>query len=208
MSPARSYRLSFVTTTMVDLGPPTRRLANLVRRIPDDALDRTTPCRDRSLGALLDHVDGLAVAFRMAAQKTPLDAAPSADSGRLGDDWRTRIPAALEALSEAWRDPEAWGGMTAAGGVDLPGEVAGLVALDEVVVHGWDVARASGQPYDVPEEELEAVLRFVAPFSEPGQEAAREGLFGPVVAVPDDAPLLDRVLGLTGRDPSWAPPVT
>jgi len=30
-------------------------------------------------------------------------------------------------------------------------------------------------------------------------------LFGPVVEVPDDAPLLDRVIGLTGRDPAWSP---
>jgi hypothetical protein len=41
-------------------------------------------------------------------------------------------------------------------------------------------------------------------FAIPGQEAAREGLFGPLVNVPDDAPLLDRVLGLTGRDPNWS----
>jgi hypothetical protein len=34
----------------------------------------------------------------------------------------------------------------------------------------------------------------------------RDGLFGPVVEVPDDAPLLDRVIGLTGRDPAWSPP--
>ena len=31
------------------------------------------------------------------------------------------------------------------------------------------------------------------------------GLFGPPVSVPDDAPLLDRLLGLTGRDPAWRP---
>jgi hypothetical protein len=29
------------------------------------------------------------------------------------------------------------------------------------------------------------------------------GLFGPLVPVPDDAPLFDRLIGLTGRDPSW-----
>ena len=52
---------------------------------------------------------------------------------------------------------------------------------------------------------LEAVLGFVSQFSGPGQEEARAGLFGPVVEVPDDAPLLDRVIGLTGRDPAWSP---
>ena len=95
--------------------------------------------------------------------------------------------------------------MTRAGGVDLPGEVAGLVALDELVVHGWDVARATGQPYEVDVPSLETVQAFVAQFSEPGMEEARAGLFGPVVEVPEDAPLLDRVIGLTGRDPAWSP---
>jgi uncharacterized protein (TIGR03086 family) len=108
-------------------------------------------------------------------------------------------------LADAWRDPEAWTGMTKAGGVELPGEVAGLVALDEIVIHGWDIARASGQEYDCDPASLEAVHGFVMQFSEPGQEEARAGLFGPVVEVPDDAPLLDRVIGLTGRDPAWSP---
>jgi hypothetical protein len=49
------------------------------------------------------------------------------------------------------------------------------------------------------------VHAFVSQFSEPGQEEARAGLFRPVVEVPDDAPLLDRVIGLTGRDPAWSP---
>ena len=93
--------------------------------------------------------------------------------------------------------------MTKAGGVELPGEVAGLVALDEIVVHGWDVAHASGQAYDCDTASLEAVLALVSQFSEPGQEEMRAGLFGPVVEVPEDAPLLDRVIGLTGRDPAW-----
>lgn len=59
------------------------------------------------------------------------------------------------------------------------------------MIHAWDVARASGQPYEPDPESLEAVHGFVAQFSEPGQEAARAGLFGPVVDVPEDAPLLD-----------------
>jgi uncharacterized protein (TIGR03086 family) len=192
----------------VDLEPAARRMADLVRGVPDDLLDAPTPNPGYPLGDLLDHIGGLTLAFTAAAKKDLGDMtsqAPSADASRLADDWRDRIPRDLSALAEAWRDPAAWGGMTQAGGVELPGEVAGLVVLDELVVHGWDVARASGQPYDADPRLLEAVHDFVAPFSEPGQEAARQGLFGPVVEVPEEAPLLDRVIGLTGRDPAWSP---
>jgi uncharacterized protein (TIGR03086 family) len=192
----------------VDLEPATRRMAELIGGIPDEELDRPTPCPAYTLGDLVEHVGGLALAFTAAAKKEFGDASaqgPSGDASRLGDDWRTRIPRDLTALADAWRDPAAWTGMTQAGGVELPGEVAGLVALDEVVVHGWDVARATGRDYATDPQSLEAVHGFVGQFSGPGQEVAREGLFGPVVDVPEDAPLLDRVIGLTGRDPGWSP---
>jgi uncharacterized protein (TIGR03086 family) len=194
--------------TVVDLEPATQRMAELIRAVPDERLDRPTPCPAYSLGDLVDHVGGLTLAFTAAATKASGDASaqgPSGDAARLADDWRTRIPRDLAALAEAWRDPTAWTGMTQAGGVELPGDVAGLVALDELVIHGWDVARASRQPYDPDPQSLEAVHDFVAQFSEPGQEAAREGLFGPVVEVAEDAPLLERVIGMTGRDPAWSP---
>jgi uncharacterized protein (TIGR03086 family) len=193
---------------MVDLEPAARRTADLIRGVPEERLGGPTPCPAYRLGDLVDHVGGLALAFTAAATKDTDALAgqgPSGDAARLGDDWRTRIPRDLVAMAEAWRDPSAWSGMTKAGGIDLPGEVAGLVALDELVVHGWDVARASGQAYEPDPQLLEAVHGFVSQFSGPGQEAAREGLFGPVVEVPDDAPLLDRVIGLTGRDPAWSP---
>ena len=189
-------------TTHVDLGPAARRMARLVEAVPDDALDHATPCEDYRVGDLLDHIGGFALAFRAAAVKKPLDGAPAADAAHLGDDWRRRVPDDLLALAEAWRDPDAWSGMTAAGGVDLPGEVAGLVALDELVLHGWDLAKAIGQPagYDGPG--LEAVLGMVLHFRGRGVD----GPFRDEVPVPDDAPLLDRILGIAGRDPKWRPP--
>jgi uncharacterized protein (TIGR03086 family) len=192
----------------VDLTPAARRLADLVSGVPDDTLDAPTPCPDYTVGDLVDHVGGAAVAFTGAAVKDTGNATaqgPSGDASRLGDDWRTRISRDLRRLAEAWRDPAAWTGMTRAGGIELPGEVAGLVALDELVLHGWDIARATGQDYECDLPSLEAVHGFVAQFSGPGQEAAREGLFGPVVDVPADAPLLDRVVGLAGRNPAWSP---
>jgi uncharacterized protein (TIGR03086 family) len=193
---------------MIDLGPAASRMSQLIAGISDDRLPGPTPCPDYTLADLLDHVAGLSRAFAAAAAKTPPEGgsqAPSVDGARLSDDWRQRIPRDLDAMAAAWRDPAAWTGMTQAGGIDLPGEVAGLVALDELVLHGWDVARASGQAYVCDEASLEAVGGFVAQFSGPGSETQRAGLFGPEVAVAADAPLIDRVVGMAGRDPGWSP---
>lgn len=192
---------------MLDLQPATGVLAGLVGGVSEDQLTAATPCSESSLGDLLDHVDGLSQAFTAAATKTPADGAPSPDAARLGDDWRTRIPERLKELTEAWSDPAAWTGMTRAGGLDLPGELAGVIALDEILVHGWDIAVASGQTFSFEPELVEAAYEFVQTTvsQNPG---GTPGLFGPPVPVPDDAPLLHRLLGLTGRNPDWRPSAT
>lgn len=192
---------------MLDIEPATRMLAQVIAGVRDDQLSALTPCEKSNLGDLLDHVDGLSMAFTAAANKAPLpggDQAPSADGSRLGTEWRTRIPQRLSALSDAWQDPNVWAGMTTVGGQDLPGELAGVIALDEVVIHGWDIAAASGQSYSSEPDLLEAVYGFVQPTAAQSPEGT-PGLFGPSVPVGADAPLLERVLGLTGRDPNWHP---
>ncbi len=192
---------------MLDLEPATRTLADLVTGVRDDQLDGPTPCPGRSVGAMLDHTAGFALAFTAAAHHTEPPGGsrpPSASASRLADDWRTLIPARLAELADAWRDEAAWSGMTKAGGQDLPSEIAGVIALDEVVVHGWDLAVATGQPYAVEPHLLEAVYGFVRGSAEQNPQGT-PGLFGPPIVLPDDAALLDRVIGLAGRDPSWTP---
>ncbi|KJK45815.1 hypothetical protein UK23_24865 [Lentzea aerocolonigenes] len=185
---------------MFDLTPAADRLAGLVRNVTDGDLKAPTPCPDYSVGDLLDHINGLSVAFTMAALKTPLEGTAAGDASRLPLDFRESIPARLGELAEAWRAKGAWDGMTRAGGVDLPGEVAGAVALDEIVLHGWDLARATGQPFTVEEDLLQVVHGFVSSI---GQDDRDGSLFGAAVEVGSNAPLLDRVLGLSGRDPAW-----
>jgi len=190
---------------MLDLDPATHTLAGLVGRVRDGQLTGPTPCPGTSVAGLLDHIDGFAQAFAAAAKHaTPPGGSrpPTVDASRLDPEWRMGIPARLATLADAWRAEDAWTGMTKAGGLDLPSEVAGIIALDEVVVHGWDLAVATGQPYEVDGQLLEAVYGFVRASAEQNPEGT-PGLFGPPVAVADDASLLHRVIGLAGRDPAW-----
>ncbi len=192
---------------LVDFRPTTTTLAALVRGVRDDQLTVRTPCPDYTVADLLDHIGGLSVAFTCAATKQDLAGqAPSADGARLEVGWRDRIARSLDDLGEAWQDPGAYDGLTMAGPVEMPGDQAALVALDEVTVHAWDLAVATGQPYPADPAAVAACQAFVASFEPPPGGAADDGgLFGPPVAVPSDAPALDRLIGATGRDPGWSP---
>jgi uncharacterized protein (TIGR03086 family) len=194
---------------MLDLRPVTRTMATLVAGVRDDQLGDPTPCADLSLGDLLDHVDGLSLAFTMAAAKqVPVGGSrrPEPDGARLGGDWRASIGLALDRLAEAWARPDAWAGTTEVGGLVMPGEVAGLVAVDEVLVHGWDVAVASGQPVgELDPATVDAVHDYLAAMVGANPDGT-PGVFGPPVPVPADAGTFEALIGLTGRDPGWRSP--
>ena len=192
--------------TVHDLGPAARSMAQVAGAITDDQLSDPSPCPDWPVGAVLDHVMGLSLAFAGAAEKVPDQGGPTADAARLPADWRATLPRRLARLAEAWTDPAAWEGMTTAGGVTMPADVMGVVALNELVMHGWDLARATGQEFAVEPADAAACLTFTEQFSGPGQDEARAGLFGPELPAPKDAPAFHRLLAGAGRDRGWQPP--
>ncbi|MFJ8589807.1 TIGR03086 family metal-binding protein [Streptomyces sp. NPDC093598] len=193
------------TGTPLDLGPQTEVLARLVAGVTDEQLAGPTPCPEYEVRHLLGHLAGLAAAFRDAARKdlgVTTDTSPDSALPDIAPGWREELPKVLAELAGAWRDPAAWSGMTRAGGVDLPGEIAALVVTDELVVHGWDLARATGQRY-APDP---AALGFCHDFLAASVDDPERGaIFGPVVSVEPEASLLARAVGLSGRDPGWAP---
>ncbi|MGW6736624.1 TIGR03086 family metal-binding protein [Streptomyces sp. NPDC055013] len=192
-----------MTDMTLDLGPQTRVVARLAEAVTDEQLSASTPCPEMAVRNLLGHLLGLSVAFRDAGRKdlgATTDTSPEAAEPDIGPGWREELPKVLDELSEVWRDPDAWTGMTRAGGIDLPGAVAAAVAVDELVIHAWDLARATGQEYAPDPAALQASHDFLlASVDDPG----RGSIFGPVVPVPAGAPLLDRAVGLSGRDPGW-----
>jgi uncharacterized protein (TIGR03086 family) len=177
-------------------------MSRLVRGVTDEQLTDPTPCTKYTVADLVDHIGGLTMAFTGAATKTPVPGADSGGSGdgsRLEEGWRDRIARDLERLAEAWRDPAAYVGNTMAGPIEMPAPDAASVAMNEVVVHGWDLATATGQPFEVDEAAVQICMRFAAPFSTPETADQRGDAFGTVIPVPDDAPPLHRLLGMMGR---------
>jgi len=182
-------------------------VSRVVTDTRDDQLGAPTPCGDATVADLLDHIDGLSQAFAAAAEKDTAvaDQAAVAEGSRLDPDWRDRIPDRLDRLAVAWQAASAWTGMTRAGGVDMPGEVAARVAANEVLVHGWDLAVATGHPYAADPALVEAALEFVEPTVSQNPDGV-PGLFGPPVEAPLDASPLDRLVAMTGRNPAWTRP--
>jgi len=136
--------------TVTDLGPAAGRLCALIENVPDQDLGRPSPCTEYTVGDLLDHIRGVTIAWGGAAVKAEGESStigPSGDASKLDPDWRTSLPRRLRELAEAWHDPEAWTGTTRVGGNELPGEIAGMALLGELVIHGWDLATATGQPF-------------------------------------------------------------
>jgi uncharacterized protein (TIGR03086 family) len=195
---------------ILDLEPAARRIALLADGVADDQLTGPTPCPGTAVRNLLGHLLGLSAAFRDAGRKH-LGETTNTDPGSVVPDidddghWRMELPKLLDELTATWRNPEAWEGMTQAGGFTFPASEAGRVALNELVVHGWDLARATGQPYDPDTASLEVSYAMLAPSA---HDRPPGGPFGPAVDVPAEAPLLDRVIGLSGRDPHWEPAAT
>ncbi|MEV0368440.1 TIGR03086 family metal-binding protein [Streptomyces sp. NPDC050636] len=191
-------------TEMIDFAAQTRLVARLAEHTDEAQLDAPTPCEKYAVRHLLGHLVGLSGAFRDAARKElgpmtstdPSETVPDVEPG-----WRAVLNRNLDEMAEAWRDPDAWEGETQAGGIPLPGAVAGRIALNELVLHGWDLARATGQEYAPDAAGLDASYALLSSWA--GEEG-RGSLFGPVVPVPEDAPLLDRVVALSGRRPNWA----
>jgi len=75
--------------------------------------------------------------------------------------------------------------------------------VSDVYLHSWDLARAGGQEARLDEDFAGELLGGMAAM----EDVLRgSGQYGPAVAVAADAPVVDRLMGFIGRDPSWRPP--
>ena len=115
-------------------------------------------------------------------------------------DWAEQYAAQLDRALAAWADPAAWEGEIDLGGSAMPAKEIAVMLIEELVLHGWDVARATGQEVRLSQESAAFVLRAV----ESNAEIYRQyqGFADPVDR-PATATTLERALAASGRDPQW-----
>lgn len=179
-------------------------VVEIVRDIRPDQLAAPTPCADYDVRKLVHHLLFWGPSLEGAARKeiVPPPAPAEADLDLTDDDWASALDAHIDRTVAAWGDAGAWQGVTHMGGpTELPAALVGAMVMDEFVVHGWDLARATGQHAEWDDELLGYLYEETAKTAELGRQM---GIFGPEVAVPESSAALDRLLALTGRDPGWA----
>ncbi|BCB75924.1 TIGR03086 family metal-binding protein [Phytohabitans flavus] len=173
--------------------------AAVMRGVKPDQLGLPTPCRDWDVQTLANHLLQVATALSLAGRGEPV---PGELWGRelMADGWADRF----ESLA-APAVPAEWAGMARVGEAEMPASVVAAMLVSDAVLHGWDLARATGQEYRCDPEVAELTYRFVL---ETGEQGRQMGIFAAPVPVARDAALLDRALGLSGRDPRWARPLS
>ena len=147
-----------------------------------------------------DVVDHLVTWFPgfLSAGGVDLPTGPSTDDDPVGA-WRHHADAVQELVeergAESFTHPHVGPGQ-------LDTTVDRFYTAD-VFMHSWDLARATGQEARLDEDEAATMLAGMQAIE---QLLRDSGQYGPAVPVPDDAPVVDRLMGFIGRDPAWTPP--
>jgi uncharacterized protein (TIGR03086 family) len=189
---------------MSHLSTAVEAMAATVLGINPDQLTNATPCAEYDVRALVNHLLFWGPSLEAAGRKevTPPPAAAESEVDLTGGDWATTLTTQLDRTAATWSAPDAWEGATRIIGPDeTPAAVIGHMIVTELVVHSWDLAAATDQKLALDDDLLADLYEQVAAGAEQGRQM---GVYGPEVPVPASAPTLDRILGLTGRDPAWA----
>lgn len=164
--------------------------------IRDEQLQDRTPCEKFTVAELVDHLGGTLLSAVRAARK---EAQPGEDATTLAMTPQ-ELSDAVGGAAAAWADPAAYEGTTEFGPGEMPASLAASITLNELALHGWDLARAIGRPFDLGPDTARAALGVVEQLA--GQ-ARTNGSYGPPLPLPSDAPAFERALGISGRNPRW-----
>lgn len=168
----------------------------LLAAVLPEQLRAPTPCAEYDVEALVNHIVGSLRVFAASAAGRAADWDPGSFHST---DPVADFQSAATELIAGWR----------AGGVDrtvpligteFPAQMVLAMTLMEFVTHGCDLARATDQTAPFTDDELAMTLER-AHATLPDQYRGEGKAFGNVIEVPQDAPVLDRLMGFMGRQP-------
>jgi uncharacterized protein (TIGR03086 family) len=194
------------TNLSAEMASAAAETARVVNGAPTgtEVLGAPTPCPDWDLRTLLNHTilwtsySAERRAHGESVAQELMDKDFAADPG-FREDYARQIGKAVE----AWSDPQAWAGDRSVMGSATPATEVGAMLIMEMALHGWDVAKATGQEYHADDALAETVLETVQAQAEMFRKY--QG-FAAAIETKPDAPAFDRAVALSGRDPAWKQP--
>ena len=177
--------------------------ARVVNGVPEGTLNAATPCGDWDLRTLLNHTilwTSYSAERRAHGESVAEDLMNkdfTADPG-FREDYARQIDKAVT----AWSAPQAWEGDLTVMGDATPAADVGAMLLMETALHGWDVARATGQQFSVDDTTASALEDIVQAQAELFRKY--QG-FADAIEPAENATAFERALTLSGRDPDWKP---
>src|SRR5271165_2026314 len=185
---------------------------DVVSAVTVDDLSKVTPCVGWNLADLLTHMTAQHRGFAAAARGHGADpaawqpatlaeavaSAPAAAYATAAADVIDAF-AGADVLDATFALPEVGPSAT------FPGSVAIGFHFVDYVVHGWDVARTMGYPFELPADVVAAALPIALAVPDTEFRTADSAPFGPALHSPDQANDLDRILDHLGRSPNWKP---
>jgi uncharacterized protein (TIGR03086 family) len=174
--------------------------ASLIAAIGADQAEQPTPCGDWEVRRLVNHTVGDLHQFRPLLRGGRYE---RSDEDVIGDDWAGAYREAADALLADWSAPGALDGTIKIPTGELPATWRVGQLTVEMVIHGWDLARATDQSTDLDPAPAQLALAWGSENLKP-EYRGPDSAFGVEVPVAGDAPIYDRVAGFFGRDPNWS----
>ncbi len=176
----------------------------IVGRVPRDQLTEPTPCSKWRVADLINHIIGATEFFGDLAEHgaSPDGAAPTYTDG----DYLQLFVGQTHRLLEGFSTPGAMDRIMELPTGPSPGSLVIQVATGEIFVHGWDLARATGQEMPPDRGVAEALWASAWPALSAQVRDEHPSVFAPEVPVTGDRSDIDRLVGFLGRDPDWVSP--
>jgi uncharacterized protein (TIGR03086 family) len=174
-----------------------QQTAAIVKGVAAEQLRADSPCAGWDVRAVVNHTIGAMTMFRDAIDSGSADVEAIMSADLVGGDPASSFDRAGREVLDRFRRPGVIGGTVNLPFGELPASFGIALLTNDVVVHGWDVARATGQPAAFDDELVAACTAFaISTFADP---AMRGDEFATETSVADDASAIDRLAAYLGR---------